>query len=142
MRWPSAALVFATATAMLTASCGDTPSPTAPTETTTTSSVTFIGTLDAGGARFYSFTLTTAGTVTALLASVTSTAGLPVSSALELGVGVPAGTGCAASTTQVVTAALLSQVSTSLPAGTFCLRVADTGLLAGPVTFAVRFTHP
>jgi hypothetical protein len=106
------------------------------------STVTFIGTLDTGGARFYSFTLTTAGTVTALLASVTSTTGVPVSSALELGVGIPAGTGCEPSATQVVTAALLSQLSTSLPTGTFCLRVADTGRLAGPVTFAVRFTHP
>jgi hypothetical protein len=137
------AMATALVTAMLTVACGDDATPTSPTTTATTSTVTFIGALEAGGARFYSFTVTTAGTVTALLASVTSTAtGLPVSSALELGIGIPAGTGCAASTTQVVAPALLSQLSTSLPTGTFCLRVADTGSLAGPATFAVRFTYP
>ena len=138
-----AARATALLTAMLTVACGDDTAPASPTATATTSTVTFIGALETGGARFYSFTVATAGTVTALLASVTSTAtGLPVSSALELGIGIPAGKGCEASTTQVVTPALLSQLSMSLPTGTFCLRVADTGSLAGPATFAVRFTYP
>jgi len=42
----------------------------------------------------------------------------------------------------VVGSGLVSQLSVSLAAGVFCLRVADAGQLKAPVSFAVRFTHP
>ena len=129
--------------ALATAACGD-DSPTSPSSSTaTTSTVTFAGTLATGGARFYSFTNTAAGPVTALLASVAATdTRLPLTVPLELGIGVPAGTGCATTTTQVVSPGLVSQMTVSLAAGTFCLRVADAGELPAPAAFAVRFTHP
>ena len=136
-------LAFA-AMATLTVACGK-DSTTSPTDTTATSSttVTYTGTLDAGGSRFYSFTNAAAGSVTAFLASVASPdTRLPVSVPLELGIGVPAGTGCATTITQVVEPGLVSQMSASLAAGVFCLRVADAGELRAPVTFAVRFIHP
>lgn len=131
--------------AALTAACGDdsSTSPTDTTSTSTTTTITYTGTLDVGASRFYSFTNAAAGSVTAFLASVTATDGrAPLSTPLELGIGVPAGTGCATTTTQVVTPGLVSQMSVSLAAGVFCLRIADAGSLKTPVSFAVRFTHP
>jgi hypothetical protein len=140
----TARMLAITALAALGAACGDDASPTSPTSTTpTTTSVTYAGTIDAGGSRFYSFTNGAAGTVTAFLASVTAPdSKLPLPVALELGLGVPAGTGCATTTTQIVTPGLVSQMTASLAAGVFCLRVADAGDLRAPATFAVRFTHP
>jgi hypothetical protein len=44
--------------------------------------------------------------------------------------------------TQVVTPGLVTELTDSLAAGVFCLRVADAGALKAPVTFAARFTHP
>ena len=131
--------------AAATAACGD-DTATAPTDTDTTVSattVTYTGTIDVGGSRFYSFTNNAAGSVTAFLASVTAPdTRLPVPAPLEIGVGVPAATDCATTTTHIVSPSLASQMTVSLAAGVFCLRVADAGELTAPVTFAVRFTHP
>jgi hypothetical protein len=140
----SARMLSVAVLAALTLACGDDESPTSPTDTTPAStSVTYAGTLDAGGSRFYSFTNGAAGSVTAFLASVTAPdTRLPLAVPLELGIGVPAGTGCATTTTQIVAPGLVSQLTVSLAAGVFCLRVADAGELRAPVTFAVRFSHP
>jgi hypothetical protein len=138
------ALAITLALAIVTMGCGDdTPTSPSSTSSTTTSSITFAGTLDVGGSRFYSFTNTASGSVTALLASVAvADTRLPLTVPLEIGVGVPAGTGCATTVQQLVAPGLVSQLSVSLASGTFCLRVADAGELRAPVTFAVRFTHP
>jgi hypothetical protein len=130
---------------LATAACGDdTPtSPSSTSSTPTTSTITYTGTLGVGGARFYSFTNAAAGSVTALLASVAAAdTRLPLSVPLQIGVGVPAGTDCATTVSQLVAPGLVSQVTVSLAAGTFCLRVADAGELMAPATFAVRFSHP
>jgi hypothetical protein len=130
--------------AALTVACGDDASPTAPSSTTpAATTVTYAGTIDVGGSRFYSFSNAAAGSVTAFLASVTSPdTRLPVAAPLEIGIGVPAGTDCSTTTTQIVAPGLVSQVTVSLAAGVFCLRVADAGELRAPVAFAVRFSHP
>jgi hypothetical protein len=139
-----ARLLMLAVAAALSAACGDDDSPTEPTDmTATTTSITYTGTIDVGGSRFYSFTNSVAGSVTAVLASVTAPeTRLPVAVPLEIGVGVPAGTGCATTTTQIVSPSLVSQMSVSLAAGVFCLRVADAGEVKAPVSFAVRFVHP
>jgi hypothetical protein len=137
--------LIAAVLAVMTMACGDDESPTEPSSTTSTATtVTYTGTIDAGGSRFYSFTNSAAGSVTAFLASVPATTAsrLPVAVPLEIGVGVPAGTDCATTTTQIVAPGLVSQMTVSLAAGVFCLRVADAGELRAPVTFAVRFSHP
>ena len=141
----TARLLAMAAVAALMVACGDdnstATSPTAP--TTSSASVTYAGTIDAGGSRFYSFTNAAAGSITAFLASVTTTdTRVPLALPLELGIGTPAGTGCATTTTQIVAPGLVSQMNVSLATGVFCLRVADAGELKGPVTFAVRFIHP
>jgi hypothetical protein len=139
------ALVVTLVLALVTAACGD-DSPTSPSSTdstTTTSTITYAGTLVVGGSRFYSFTNAAAGSVTALLASVAAAdTRLPLAVPLEIGVGVPAGTDCATTITQLVAPGLVSQLNVSLASGTFCLRVADAGELRAPATFAVRFSHP
>ena len=139
-----AGVLIAAVLAVVTIACGDDESPTEPSSTTSTATtVTYTGTIDAGGSRFYSFTNAAAGSVTAFLASVTATdTRLPLAVPLEIGVGVPAGTGCATTTTQIVTPGLVSQMTVTLAAGTFCLRVADAGGLQAPAAFAVRFSHP
>jgi len=138
-----AALLITVAVAFVTAACGD-DTPTSPSSSTpTTSTVTFAGTLGVGDARFYSFTNAAAGSVSALLASVAAAdTRLPLAIPLEVGIGVPAGTGCPATTTQLITPGLVSQMTVTLAAGTFCLRVADAGGLRAPAAFAVRFSHP
>ena len=140
----TARLLLMAVAAALSAGCGDDASPTSPTDTTpVTTAITYAGTLEVGGSRFYSFTNNAAGSVTAFLASVTaSNSKLPLAVPLEIGIGVPAGTGCATTTTQIVAPGLVSQVTASLAAGVFCLRVADAGELRAPITFAVRFVHP
>ncbi len=138
-----AVLLITVVVAFVTVACGD-DTPTSPSSSTpTTSTVTFAGTLGVGGARFYSFTNAAAGSVTALLASVAAAdTRLPLEIPLEVGIGVPAGTGCPTTTTQLVAPGLVSQMTVTLAAGTFCLRVADAGELRAPAAFAVRFSHP
>ena len=140
----TARLLIVALLAALAVACGDDPSSTAPSSTTsTTTTVTYAGTIDVGGSRFYSFSNAAAGSVTAFLASVTSPATrLPVALPLEIGIGVPAGTGCSTTTTQMAAPGLVPQMTVSLAAGVFCLRVADAGELRAPVAFAVRFSHP
>ena len=139
-----AALLITAGQAFVTAGCGDdTPTSPSSSSTSATSTITYAGTLAVGGARVYSFTNAAAGSVTALLASVAATdTRLPLAVPLELGIGVPAGTGCATTSTQLVAPGLVSQMTVSLTAGTFCLRVSDAGELRAPASFAVRFSHP
>lgn len=121
---------------------GDSATPTSPTVVTVTTE-TFASTLDVGGMRFYSFTVTSGGTVSAELASVTAAdTGAVMGTVLELGLGIPAGTGCAVGITRNVTPALTTQVLTSFEPGIHCVRVADIGDVTGPIRFAVRFAHP
>jgi hypothetical protein len=96
-----------------------------------------------GGAAFYSFTMSAAGTVTIDLQAVqASLEPPPIDTALTVGVGVPSGEGCAVTESMDVTPALTSQFSTSRGAGIFCVDVADPGTLTQPVLAQLRFTHP
>ena len=122
--------------------CGNDAVPTSPT-VVNVSTQTFTGTLVVGASRFYSFTVTSGGTIAASLASVTSAQDNTVlDRILELGIGFPAGTGCAVTTTKNVSPALTAQVLTSGEPGIHCVRVADVGDLTAPIKFAVRFAHP
>ena len=130
--------------ALAAAACGtgDTTTPTGPTTVTLTTE-TFAGSLAVGGSRFYSFSVSSGGTVRVTLASVTSPAdGTALGHALEIGLGTPAGTGCATSVVGQAAPALVAQLLSSSQPGVRCVRVSDVGELTGPVNFAVRFTHP
>lgn len=127
-----------------TTACGA-DSPTAPSTTSVpaTTTVTFVTTVPVAGSRFYSFTVATEGTVTAMLASVASpTTGAPLALPVEMSIGVPAGTDCVGGQSVTAEAALGVQLTSSLAAGVYCLRLADAGLLREPARVAARFTHP
>ncbi len=125
-------------------SCDDMETPTSPTTTATFVSVqAFSGTLPVGGSRFYSFNVSQEGLVSVMLAAVSSPAsGAALDTPLEIGLGVPAGTGCRANDARLLTAALTSQIQTTTAPGTYCVRIADVGHLRATVNFALRFSHP
>jgi len=114
-----------------------------PTSATTTEPTTilFSGTLQPRSSRFYSYSLTVAGPVTAMLASLERN-GLPVTNALELGLGIPAGTGCAVSAAATTTTALIPQLRQDASIGTYCVRIADMDGLPAAMNFTIRVIHP
>jgi hypothetical protein len=123
--------------------CGK-DTPTSPTTTATAgpSSTTYASTLGLRGTRFYSFTVLADGPVAVTLASVTSAVtGIPAGEPLEISLGIPAGTDCSPTYTDLLSASLVTQMTQSVTAGIYCIRVSDEGLLTAPVRFAVRFTH-
>jgi hypothetical protein len=103
--------------------------------------ILFSGTLQPRTSRFYAYTVATAGPVSALLASVERN-GLPAAHPLEIGIGVPAGTGCAVTMSANVPASLVPQLRHDAAAGTYCIRVADAEGLSAPTTFTIRVIHP
>jgi len=149
-----ALLMFAVAIA----ACSD--STTAPTTTTTTttavtSTETFIGTLAVAGSAFCPFTVTTAGTANATLASLlVSPGGSPVTTMVVLGVGTSTDTpttsactltNCTLATQATVAPALTAQISgASVPKGQNCVAVLDTtpSTMTVPLDFAIRVVHP
>jgi hypothetical protein len=125
--------------AALTMAC-EASTPTGP---ITLRTETFTGSLAVGASRFYSFTVTAGGTVSVTLASVTSQAdGATLTQPLEIGIGVPAGTGCSTSVATSVSSGLVTQLQMSAGTGVHCVRVSDTAGLPLPINFSLRFTHP
>ena len=127
--------------ALAATGCGkNAVTPTSPT-TTTPTTILFSGTLQPKATRFYSYTLTSAGTVTAMLASLEQ-GGTPKPNALELGLGIPAGTGCAVDSPSNTTTSLVPQIRLDAAVGTYCVRIADTDGLPAPMAFTIRVIHP
>ncbi len=120
-------------------------SPTTPTTpSTTTVRERYTSTLPVGGTKFYSFSIATAGNVTATLESIGG-AGVPSSVIVNLGIGTPFQTTCSANFTQVqVTgdAGLTAVVTGSQQPGALCVVVNDVGNLYAPATFTVVIDHP
>jgi hypothetical protein len=128
-------------TVLAAAGCAEeleTPTSASDTEPT---SVLFVGTLQPRGSRFYSYTLTSGGQVSAMLASLEQ-GQTPVANTLELGIGVPAGTGCAVQIAQETTTSLVPQIKQDAAAGTYCVRIADTQGLPTAMNFTIRVLHP
>ncbi|MDP2322286.1 MAG: hypothetical protein Q8O42_23465 [Acidobacteriota bacterium] len=121
---------------------GDMETPTSATATATgPTTILFSGTLQPRTSRFYSYTVATAGSVSAMLASVERN-GAPLAEALELSLGSPAGTGCAVTMSAHASASLVPQLRHDAAAGTYCVRVADTEGLPAPAAFTIRVIHP
>ena len=121
---------------------GGAETPTAPTSTSIEpTSILFSGTLQPRATRFYSYSVTTGGTVTAMLASLERGTS-PMPNALELGLGVPAGTGCAVLTTSMTTTALVPQLRQEVTTGTYCVRISDAEGLPAAMNFTIRVVHP
>lgn len=138
------AAACALAAALSGAACGsDSATTTSPTTTATASTEFFAGTLSPRGDAFYSFGVTSEGTVSITLASVAAArVGPAVTSRLTVGIGVPSGFGC--STTSTVDAAPgLSAQMTAAGAkdNIYCVKVSDPGVLSGDVLFVIRIVH-
>jgi hypothetical protein len=123
--------------------CADKASPTSPSDLIVTTSTTelFAGTLPVRGTRFYSYTVTQPGTVSLTLASLTA-GSRPVTNRVTMGVGIPAGTGCALRDSTVASAALTSQLQHSSTPGIYCVNVSDAEGLPSAMAFAIRIVHP
>ena len=129
------------ALAIAISACGEkTDTPTSATSTAPTT-ILFSGTLQPLGTRFYSYTMTTAGTVSAMLASL-ERGNTPATNMLELGLGIPAGTGCATSVASNTNTALIPQLSQDFGVGTYCVRISDKDGLPVPMNFTIRLVHP
>ncbi|HYU80328.1 MAG TPA: hypothetical protein VEK56_15165 [Vicinamibacterales bacterium] len=139
------ARLMAAAAALLLGGCSknaETPTSST-TDTPTTSTVLYAGSLSAGGSRFYSFTASKAGTATVMLASVTSPPrGAALDTPLGLGIGRPAGTGCSLSSSVTTGPALTAQLQEAVGAGIYCVNVYDVGQVSTAVDFVVRFQYP
>ena len=121
-------------------------SPTAPSTTattTTTSTELYTGVLSPNGSSFYFFTVTTAGAVSVTLASTTTAkVGPAVAARLSVGLGIPVGFGCTASSSVDTTPGLTAQLSSASSAlGIYCVNVSDRGGLSGDVNFVIRIIH-
>ncbi|MFN8057945.1 MAG: hypothetical protein U0Q12_02185 [Vicinamibacterales bacterium] len=136
------ARLLAASLTLVALGCGS-KSPTVPTAAVTLGSEFFADTLSPQSSAFYSFVVTDGGTVSLTLASVTGAAGQPVAADLELGLGIPAGTGCRTSVTVVTRASLTAQLAQSAVSGTYCVNIADTARrLTAPAKFSIRIVHP
>jgi hypothetical protein len=141
-RW---ALVAVLAFGAVTAGCGD-DTPTAPSTPTTPTLITrtFEGTIEPGQARFFSFNTTQSGTLSATFSSLSligRVAALPL--AMQIGVGVPAGEGCAVTQSADIAPALTTQFTMTVTAATtYCVNIADPGTLPAAAAFSIRFSHP
>lgn len=139
------------AVSVLAIACsGDTPtSPSDSTATTTTAttiaepSVTedFSGALAVGGSSFYSFTVGANGTVNVTLAAISGT-GVPSGVWVELGIGSPAGEGCAVTSTVNGPAGASPQLSAVYAPSVYCVRIRDLGNLFAPARFEIAIAHP
>jgi hypothetical protein len=140
------ALQIVLAMSVAAAACGNdavTPtSPTSPAESVDSTSRLFAGTLAPRGTAFFSFTVAQDSGVFLTLASVTPTSGRgAVPTLLDLGLGVPRGTGCAVTRAITTSADLAAQIREWRTAGVHCVSVSDAGRLAADVAFAVRIGY-
>jgi hypothetical protein len=141
-----AVLTLGTVVLTLLAGCSETP--TSPTDPSATSSATintgqFVGALSAGESRFYSFTVSRTGVISAMLASVTiPPRGAAIETPIGVGIGRPAGTGCPTLTSLTTAAALTTHAQLEAGSGVYCINVYDPGTLKTSVNFVVRFSYP
>ena len=128
--------------APLASACDNGPvTPSATTTTTTTTSPvteTFSSQLAVGGYASRSFTAAKAGTVTVTLTNAGSSSTLKVG--LALGIPDQAGTGCLFTRTTETAAG--GNVSATVDAGAYCMRVSDIGNLTAAISFTATIVRP
>lgn len=126
---------------LLAAGCGNNAqTPTTPTETVTTVTDTFTGTLTRNGATSHPFPVvsTAGGDVTASLKALSPDGAAVVGMSL----GTWNGTACQAVLSNdraTVASALLGRATS---AGTLCVRIFDVGTLTEPQDYEVEVVHP
>lgn len=121
--------------AVAAAACGSSTPVTAPATTTET----FTGTVQVGGADSHTFTVASFGQVDITLTA----AGPPATIMMGLAVGTPSGGTCTLTTTPVSTSAgTTPQFSGTANAGSYCVQVFDIGNQLAAITYTVTVAHP
>ena len=135
---------------ILAIGCNGAETPTSPSSTSTTTAATvadpsitedFTGTVTVGGARFYSFTVEANGTVNVTLTAMGG-AGVPSSVWMGLGLGVPSGEDCTATTNVNGPSASTPQITGTYAPSVYCVRIYDIGNLYATAQFAITIAHP
>jgi len=119
------------------AACGS--STTSPT-TGATTITTYASRIQEKGSAWRSFTVTTAGTVDLQLTAVSQ-----ADAVMGLGLGTVSGTTCVISQsvqTAANSTASAPQISTTLAAGTYCVKLYDIGNLTSITDFVITITMP
>lgn len=134
--------------ALTGAACDSNDSPTSPTTTEATATIAsptfteeFIGTVPVSGSAFYSFSVTTYGTVNVTLISVGGTF-VPSTVTLGLGLGVPSAESCAISSSINTSKGASAQLTGSYQPGVYCVMVSDIGNLFAAASVAVTIAYP
>jgi len=115
--------------------CGS--SPTTP---LFTNSISYVSRIQERGSAWRSFIVTTAGAVTVQLTSVSQT-----DAVMGLGLGTVSGTNCVVTQTVQTAAngaANSPQISTTLAAGQYCVKLSDIGNLTKIIDFSILITTP
>ena len=137
----SLAFAITLAAAAVSAGCDDEPAAPSDVPIGVPIVESFVGTVGVNGSAFYSFTVPQQGFVSLMLISVTEN-GQASEARLGLNIGTPVGTGCTGAASVVTGAGTSTHLSQVYPAGVYCARVSDTGLLTGPVSFALNIARP
>jgi len=118
----------------------DEDTPSTPTETPTTTTVTFASNLALKGASSRSFNVTRKGTVSVTLVSVGASTTLKAG----LGVGIPLGDGggCVLSRSVEVVAGTTAQLELTVDPGSYCVQIYDPGTLTAVVPFSITLVYP
>lgn len=134
--------VLVLAALLSAAGCSDNPTaPTSAVDTTpvtTPVNVTFPGVVGPNGTVSRSFVAQLAGTASVTVSSISP------ATPLGIGIGIPRadGTGCLLAVSSTASNGNSASVSTSVPAGSFCVQVFAPAQSASAVNFSVALTHP
>jgi len=130
---------FLTILGLCAAACSGGTNPASPTSIVPSSSRDFYGgTLTTMGAVPNTIILPTLGKVEATLLTLTTVTNTLQTFPVALSIGTLDGVNCVATTTVNAVPALKAQLSTTLPAGTYCVNLADIGNVTEDVTFVLR----
>jgi len=124
------------------AACGGSTSSSTVSPSAAVVTENFAGTIQPGGFKVYTFTVTSPGAVTVTMTS----AGPPATITMGLGIGNPDNSGncifLSGGTTQAVASTSTPQLTGTLTAsGAYCVEIADVGNAAGPITYAIAVSH-
>jgi hypothetical protein len=119
--------------------CDDASTTTSPTATSPVTE-TFTGQVIPGGSAARSFTAASSGTASITLTQI----GPPADVVVGLGIGIPqsSGSGCYLTQTMPAGASAAPQITVAVDAGTYCVRLYDTGSLVTQVAFSVTIVRP
>jgi hypothetical protein len=125
---------------VVTSNCGSTDTTATSPEPASMTQV-FTGTLSQSGSTFFSFTTNQQGTISFQLTKVQRN-GANTGETLTIGLGGPRATDCSVTTSVTVAASSDTLLSASQTPGTYCVRVWDQAVIAGPVQFSVNINRP